>query len=421
MAREMGKSGDRYGSGGSGRSMPDQSGSSSSISISGEPELNRYDKRTTELGEGDSGKGSGKGGGNSSIRGGSGKGSGNSSIRGDSGKGGGNSGGSDTSASRVFDYISKVGVFLIIAVLILIGSFVNKGFLTGANFLNIIQACAFLGILSAGMSFITYSGKIVDMSAPITIAISGIVAVDMLTLGLPTALFLGMLSAVAIGLLNGFVVGKFGANPIIWTLSVNYLLDGAIRWIYSTSLIYPDTVSAANPEIAERFINISRVFILGAPLPVIIMVVMMIAAQLILTKSTIGVQLKVIGTNPDVARFSGINVTGGVMTAYLLSSVAAGVTGILISSFSKVGAYYNGVGYDFKAVTAIVLGGMTLAGGRGSMIGVMGGVFTISLLSNVLTFLGIGTFVQNIINGALFIVIVYFNTQSLRKTGKDDA
>jgi len=329
-------------------------------------------------------------------------------------------GGREIKTNLLSDILSKGGVFIIIAVLIVIGLFVNDNFFTINNFRNIIQACAFLGILCSGMGFITFSGKMVDMSAPITIAIAGIVAVDTLQLGLPAALALGMVAAIAIGLLNGFVVGKFEANPIIWTLSVNFLLDGAIRWLYSNRQIYPDAVPEASLTTAEQFINISRISVLGIPLPVIFMIVMMIAAHLLLTKSSLGVQLKVIGSNADVARFSGINVTSGVMRAYLISSIAAGITGIFITSFGKVGAYYNGVGYEFKAATAIVLGGMTLAGGRGNMIGVLGGVFTISLLSNILTFLGIGTFVQNIITGAIFILIVYFNTRSLRKMGKDN-
>lgn len=315
---------------------------------------------------------------------------------------------------------SKAGVYLILAVLIIAGTIVNTKFFSADNFMNIIQAGAFLGILCAGMAFVTYSGNMVDMSAPITMAIAGIVAVDTLALGLVPALILGMLAAVVIGVLNGIVIGKFKANPIIWTLSMNFMLDGLIRWLYSNKQIYPDTAAAANPQAAESFINISRISVAGIPFAVIVMVILFLIAQFILTKTKFGQQVKVIGSNPDVAKFSGINVRGNIMIAYIITAVAAGIAGIFITSFGKVGAYYNGQGYDFQAATAIVIGGMTLAGGRGNMIGVMGGVFTVKMLSNILTFIGIGTFVQNIIIGAIFILIVYLNSRSLRKLGRDD-
>ena len=323
-------------------------------------------------------------------------------------------------SNRFSDLTSKAGVYLILVVLIIAGTIVNTKFFSGDNFMNIIQAGAFLGILCAGMAFVTYSGNMVDMSAPITMAIAGIVAVDTLALGLPVALTLGMLTAVLIGVLNGIVIGKFKANPIIWTLSMNFMLDGLIRWLYSNKQIYPDTAAAANPQAAESFINISRISIAGIPFAVIVMVALIIIAQFILTKTKFGQQVKVIGSNPDVAKFSGINVSGNIMIAYIMTAIAAGIAGIFVTSFGKVGAYYNGQGYDFQAATAIVIGGMTLAGGRGNLIGVMGGVFTVKMLSNILTFIGIGTFVQNIIIGAIFILIVYLNSRSLRKMGRDD-
>ncbi|MEG2203469.1 MAG: ABC transporter permease, partial [Christensenellaceae bacterium] len=134
-------------------------------------------------------------------------------------------------SNKFSEIISKAGVFFILIILIIIGTIVNPKFFTADNFMNIIQAGAFLGILCAGMAFVTFSGNMVDMSAPIIIAISGIVAVDTLSLGIVPALALGMTTAIIIGAINGFVVGKLKANPVIWTLSMNFMLDGLIRWL----------------------------------------------------------------------------------------------------------------------------------------------------------------------------------------------
>lgn len=318
------------------------------------------------------------------------------------------------------EFISKAGVYFILIILMVVGTCVNAKFLTGTNLFNIVQDGVFLGMVCAGMAFITFSGNMVDMSAPITIAISGIVACDLLPLGIVPAVAFGLVAAVVIGIINGIVVGKFKANPIIWTLSMNYMLDGMIRWLYSNKQIYPDTVAAGNPQAAQMFENISRASVAGIPVSVIVMIALFIVAQFVMSKTRFGQQLKIIGSNPEVAKFSGIAVNRSLLAAYILTAVGAGIAGIFLTSFGKVGAYYNGQGYDFQAATAIVLGGMTLSGGRGNLIGVLGGVFTVKMLSNILTFIGIQTFVQDIVIGSIFILIVYLNSRSLRKLGRDD-
>lgn len=324
------------------------------------------------------------------------------------------------SQNKLVTTLSKAGVYFIILLLFIAGIFVNRNFLTVNNLKNVIIACAQLGIVCTGMGFVTYAGKMVDMSAPITIAISGIVAIDTLSIGVPQALVLGLLAAASIGLINGVIIGKFKANAIIWTLSMNFLLDGLIRWLYSNRQIYPDTAAADFPQRAEAFVQIARLDILGIPLAVWVMFLLMAVSQFVMTRTAFGKQLKMIGSNADVAKYSGIHTTRNVIIAYVLASLAAGIAGIFITSLGKVGAYYNGTGYEFQAATAIVLGGMSLSGGRGDMVGVLGGVVTVKLMSNILTILGIGTFVQNIVTGMIFILIVFIHSQSLRKLGRDN-
>jgi ribose/xylose/arabinose/galactoside ABC-type transport system permease subunit len=105
----------------------------------------------------------------------------------------------------------------------------------------------------------------------------------------------------------------------------------------------------------------------------------------------------------------------------VICAFTATIAGLAITSLSRVGAWYNGEGYDFRAVTAIVIGGMTLAGGRGSIVGVLGGTIVIGLMNNIMTLLGIGTFSQDIIRGAIFILVVAINAKNLRSMGRDDA
>ena len=326
----------------------------------------------------------------------------------------------ESNSGKILDIISRFGVYAILILLIVVGTFVNTKFFSIGNFKNIIQAGAFLGILCSGMAFITYSGNFADMSSPITMALSGIITISCIGLGIVPALLIGIAAGLLVGLINGIVIGKFKANPIIWTLAMNFVVSGIIRWAYSNKQIYPDVVSGGTVA-GEIFESISRTYVLGLPISVFVMLGMLLLGQFILSKTRYGKQLKIIGSNMETAKLTGINVSRNIIIAYLFASLAASIAGIFVTSFGKVGAYYNGEGYDFRAVTAIVIGGMTLSGGRGNMVGVLGGVLTIGILSNIMTFIGIGTFEQQIVTGAIFILIVWINSNSLRKLGRDDA
>ena len=136
--------------------------------------------------------------------------------------------------------------------------------------------------------------------------------------------------------------------------------------------------------------------------------------------------MKLTGSSYEVAKMTGVNVRRTVLVAFVLSAGASAMGGILLTSFNKVGAAYIGNGYDFAAITAVVLGGMTLAGGRGSVAGVLGGVMVIALMNNVMSLVKIGDFVigefaKAIVQGAVFILVVGLNSHARRKAGLDDA
>jgi ribose/xylose/arabinose/galactoside ABC-type transport system permease subunit len=234
-----------------------------------------------------------------------------------------------------------------------------------------------------------------------------------------------MLAALAVGLLigviNGVVIGRFKANPIIWTLAMNYVTMGVIRFVWVNKQIYPDmktdnalTLALFDGIFRYRFFNV-----IG--LPVVVMIIMVAAGHFVMTKTAYGNRLKLTGSARKAAKFSGINVEQVVGFAFVIAAFAATIGGLTVTSLSRVGAWYNGAGYDFRAVTAIVIGGMTLAGGRGSIIGVIGGAFVIGLMNNIMTLLGIGTFSQDMVRGAIFIIVVGINAKSLRSLGRDDA
>jgi ribose/xylose/arabinose/galactoside ABC-type transport system permease subunit len=312
----------------------------------------------------------------------------------------------------------RAGIYFVALLLLIAGTFVSGEFLTPRNLMSILNAVSLLGIAAAGMAFVTYSGNMADLSIPSIMAFSGIISVAALPLGLAPALVLGVSAGMLIGAMNGFVVGRFNANPILWTLAVAFFMEGFMRFAWSNNQVYPDiepgTAGAA-------FIGIFRLSIGPVPLIVAVMVLMFVACHLVLTRTRFGIESKLAGSSKAAAKTTGINVPRVVLMGFLAAAFCASIAGIFLTSMNKLGVFYLGKGYDFKSVTAVVIGGMMLSGGRGNMLGVFGGVLVIGLLANIMTFIGINTFQQNIVTGAIFIAVVGLHQYQLRKRGKDYA
>ncbi len=323
-----------------------------------------------------------------------------------------------TNLSRLTAIYDRVGIYFIALLLLIVGKFVSDEFLTPKNMMSILNAISLLGIVAAGMAFVTYSGNMADLSIPSIMAFSGIISVAALPLGLAPALVLGVSSGMLIGVMNGFVVGRFNANPILWTLAVAFFMEGFMRFTWSNTQVYPDI----EPGTAgATFINIFRLSIGPVPLIVAVMVLMFVSCHLVLTRTRFGIESKLVGSSKAAAKTTGINVPRVVLMDFLAAAFCASIAGIFITSMNKLGVFYLGKGYDFKSVTAVVIGGMMLSGGRGNMLGVFGGVLVIGFLANIMTFIGINTFQQNIVTGAIFIIVVGLHQYQLRKRGKDYA
>jgi ribose/xylose/arabinose/galactoside ABC-type transport system permease subunit len=315
--------------------------------------------------------------------------------------------------------INRIGIYLVIILLLILGGIVAPGkYLTVANIRATIQAISLLGMVSVGMAFVTYSANYADMSAPMTIAFSGMISVATVWLGFWPSVICGIAAGSVLGFINGIMIGKIRAHPIIWTMAFNFEMSGIVRWIWCGTQIYPDVIAQNNLMAVELFYGISRSSFFGAPVSVIVMLAMFFTGYVILTHTRFGNQLRIVGSNYAVAKLSGINVVKSIVLVYVINAVCASIAGIFLASLSKTGAYYNGEGYDFRAVTSVLLGGMTLAGGAGSMSGVFGGVITIGMLSNIMNLIGIPTFNQWLVQGLVFLFIVWLNTNSARKLGR---
>jgi ribose/xylose/arabinose/galactoside ABC-type transport system permease subunit len=325
--------------------------------------------------------------------------------------------------NRLHGILNVLGVYALVIALFALGCLISGEFLTRDYLLSILRDIMLLGIVCVGVAFITYSQHYVDLSIPGIMALSGCIAVSTLKYGLVASLSCGLAAGLAVGVLNGLVIGYLRLNPIIWTLATMSVLSGVIRKAYGGRQVYPDEATAAG----RAFLDLYHLEVLGGiPLPFVILIVLAVAGDLVMRKTAFGAQLKLTGSSYEVARMTGVDVRRVVAFAFILSAVASALAGILLTSFNKVGAHYVGKDYDFQAITAVVIGGMTLAGGRGAIFGVMGGVMVIALMNRIMSLVRVGDFVigdfqKNIILGAVFVLVVGINSYSRRKSGLDDA
>ena len=336
--------------------------------------------------------------------------------------------------SRLHETLNVLGVYVLVIALFGIGCLISGEFLTQNNLMNTLQAVTLLGIVSIGVAFITYSRHYVDLSIPGIMSLAGIVAVSALPYGFAASLAAGLGAGLAIGLINGWVIGHLRLNQIIWTLAMMSVLSGVIRKAYAGAQVYPDQATPAG----AAFLDLYHAKLAGVvPLPLAILIVLAIAGCFVMRWTGFGARLKLTGSSYEVARMTGVNVQRTIMAAFVLSALTSAIAGILLTSFNKVGASYIGKGYDFAAITAVVIGGITLAGGRGHIVGMLGGVMVIALMNNIMGLVRVeemslgghvilrnftfSEFHKAIVQGIVFILVVGFNSYSRRKSGLDDA
>ncbi len=328
---------------------------------------------------------------------------------------------SDTApaTARWHRFLAVGSVYLFVGALLIAGRLIWDDFWSAHNLLLTIKDVSILGIVAVGCAFITMSGHYVDLSIPAIMAVAGIVAVSLLPAGFAVALLGGIATGAALGLVNGLMVGYLRLNPILWTLAAMSIFDGITRWAYGGKWVYIEKTTAAGAAFADLY---RGNWAGGVPVSVALLALVAAAGYVLMRHTGYGRQLKLTGAAYEVARLSGVRVRRTVMTAFLLSGIASALGGMIKTSLNMYGDVAIGLTYDFQAITAVVIGGVTLAGGRGMMVGVMGGVLVIGLLGRILPLIpGIGQDEQFIIRGLIFIAAVGINVAVLRRAGRSDA
>lgn len=292
-----------------------------------------------------------------------------------------------------------LGLLVVLGALIVFFSLASPVFFSTTNGLNMITNIAVIGIMAVPGTFLLIAGQ-VDLSVGSVAAMCGMVTATLaVPLGIPAAVAIGIGVGVVVGLINGFFVTVVGVNSLIVTL-------GGLATFFGIGQLIGDGQTVLIQGF--RFLGTARPF-LNIPMPVILFVAVLIIGVLILRFTVYGRQLYAIGANPVAARLVGIPSKRVVFIAFIFSSVAAALAGLILISQLGAASPNNARGYELLVVTAIVLGGASLSGGRGSILGTFIGLMIIQVLATGLTLMNVQSFWQSVATGILLITAVSFD------------
>jgi ribose/xylose/arabinose/galactoside ABC-type transport system permease subunit len=304
-------------------------------------------------------------------------------------------------------HANEAGLLVGLAILYTFLSLMAPNFLTAPNQLNILRDAAFVGIIAWGMTFILISGEI-DISVGPHVAFAGVVLAELAKSGVP--LPLAVVAVLVLGALIGAAAGYLRARLEVPSFIVTLSLWLALRGI---AQVISDAVPVMIMDMG--FQRIGSGSFLWIPIPAIIMIVLFFVFSYLSTRTVLGRSIYAVGGNAEAARLSGIPVRRIRIVIFAITGFLAAVTGVLIASRLGSGNSGAATGLEFDVIAAVVVGGTSLFGGRGTMVGTLLGVMFIAALVNGLVLLGVDPFAQGIVRGFVILVAVLVNIVSIKR------
>lgn len=295
-------------------------------------------------------------------------------------------------------------IFLIVVMLFVLMTIASPYFLTRANLLAVMLGLSLEAIIAVAMVHLMVTGGF-DMSVGSVVAFTGASTALMLRSGMPVilAVVFGMCLGACIGLFNGLIVAKIGINPFVTTLSSLSLYRGL-------TLIVTRGQNVTGLPSSFKAIGQAKVF--GIQTPIIICVVLLIIGDILLRKSRFFRQSYYIGGNEHAARLSGIAVDKIKIFAYVLTGLFAAISGIVMTARLGSASVTAGTGLELRVITAVIIGGASLSGGEGTILGAFLGTLLMGLISNALTLIGVDVYWQTFVIGATLLTAVLIDTIS---------
>lgn len=311
--------------------------------------------------------------------------------------------------AKIATYVSKYGIYVVFALICILLSIASPVFLTVGNWMNILRQISTTGIIAVGMTFVIIIGGI-DLSVGSIVGFSAMVASSLAKADSGHFILLPVLAGIGVGmvcgLINGALIAYGELPPFIATLGMMTIARGA-------ALYYNDGRPIAN--LSSQYAEIGGGSILGIPNPVLIFLIVIIAGYVLLRCTKYGRYVRAIGGNEDAARVSGIHVNAVKVKVYALVGALSGLSAIILSSRTMSGSPGAGTGYEMDAITAVVIGGASLSGGVGSVIGTLVGSMIVGCLNNGMDLMKISSYFQDIIKGIIIIAAVLIDTKTKKR------
>lgn len=300
-------------------------------------------------------------------------------------------------------------IFSIVICVFIIMTFASPYFLSTGNLLALMLGLSIEAIIAVAMTNLMVSGGF-DMSVGSIVAFVGAATAICLKSGVPVVIgvLIGLVLGALIGLFNGFIVAKVGINPFVTTLASLSLFRGL-------TLILSKGQNIAGLGSTFKFIGQSTLF--GIQTPIWFAIILVIIGDLLLRKSRFFRQNYYIGGNEKAARLSGISVDKMKIFNYMLTGLFAGFAGIVMTSRLGSASVTAGTGLELRVITAVIIGGASLAGGEGTVIGAFLGSFLMALITNALTLLNVDVYWQTFVIGATLLIAVLID--SMGKKSKE--
>ncbi len=299
---------------------------------------------------------------------------------------------------RLFLYQREVTLLLIMVVLGIILSLIKPNFATSYNLFNVARQISLLVITAIGETFVIVSGGI-DLSVGSVLGLSGIIMSTAYANGLNSTLsiLLGLFTGITCGLMNGYLITRIRIAPFIVTLGMLSIARGIILVI---------TEGFAITDISPFIITIGQGYVGPVPIPVLFMIVIAIIMAFILERTVFGMRTRSIGGNEESTRVAGVHVKRMKLMIYMLSGCMAAIAGVVMVGRLNVGQPNAGLGWELQAIAAAIVGGTSLSGGQGTILGTVFGAALMGMISNSLVLLGVSMYWQSIVVGVIIIGVV---------------
>lgn len=302
--------------------------------------------------------------------------------------------------------LEKLGPLLALIVLAVLVTFMNPGFIARANLFNLLRQVSTNALIAFGMTFVIITGGI-DLSVGSTLALTSALMAGLIASGIDPllAMLFSLVLGLVLGAVNGLLITKGKMAPFIATLATMTIYRGL-------TLVYTD----GNPitGIGESFIfkYVGRGYLFGVPFPIILMLISFIALYVILHKTTFGRKTFAIGGNEKASFIAGIKNDRIKIGVYAISGLMASLAGIIITSRLNSAQPTAGQAYEMDAIASVVLGGTSLSGGRGRIMGTLIGALIIGTLNNGMNLLGVSSFYQQVVKGIVIIIAVLLDRKN---------